>query len=276
MKDVDCVRFLQWALPQNQMRWPGFRKVRKQVCKRIAKRIGQLQLHNIEAYQDYLVQQPQEWHLLDPLCRVTISRFYRDKLVFAQLTRQVLPELAAKAQATEVKTVRVWSIGCGSGEEPYTLSILWQQLFAQHFPVVRFYVLATDADPHLLERSRQACYPAGAIKNLPDAMRSAAFTRRDDKFCLKPVYKNDVDFAQQDIRETIPVHHFDLILCRNLVFTYFDAALQEKILRQLHDCLTPHGWLVLGVHEKLPADSTGFNVVSERLGLYRQYTVFGE
>lgn len=101
-------------------------------------------------------------------------------------------------------------------------------------------------------------------------MRTAAFTRTDDKFCLKPGYKNVVEFTQQDIRETIPTDHFTLILCRNLVFTYFDEALQEKILRQLHDCLIPHGWLVLGVHEKLPADSIGFKLVSERLGLYQQ------
>lgn len=155
------------ALPQNQMRWPGFRKVRGQVCKRIKKRLVQLQLDNVDEYQDYLSQQPQEWRVLDPLCRVTISRFYRDKLVFAQLVEQILPALAAQAQVTAAKTIRVWSIGCGSGEEPYTLAILWQQLFAQHFPSVRISVLATDADPHLLERSQRACYPAGAIKNLP-------------------------------------------------------------------------------------------------------------
>lgn len=270
MKDADCVRFLQWALPQNHMRWPGFRKVRGQVCKRIAKRLEQLQLHNIDAYQDYLLQQPQEWPNLDKLCHVTISRFYRDKLVFAQLVQQVLPALAAQAQISESKLIRIWSIGCSSGEEPYTLAILWQHLLAQHFPAVHFSVLATEADPHLLERCRRACYPASTIKNLPDTIRTTAFTQTADEYCLKPEYKNAVKFAQQDIRKTMPDTHFHLILCRNLVFTYFDESLQQKILSELHARLYAHGWLVLGVHENLPANSDGFTTNSERLGLYQK------
>lgn len=270
MKDADCVRFLQWALPQNQMRWPGFRKVRGQVCKRIAKRLIQLDLHDVAAYQDYLSQQPQEWTALDKLCRVTISRFFRDKLVFTQLVQQVLPALAAQAQARGNKLIRVWSVGCSSGEEPYTLAILWQHLLAQHFPAIHFSVLATEADPHLLERCRQACYPASTIKNLPDTIRMTAFIRTADEYCLKPEYKTTVEFVQQDIRKVMPEEQFDLVLCRNLVFTYFDDQLQHKILRQLYARLRTHGWLVLGVHEELPADRVGFTTISTRLGFYQK------
>lgn len=270
MKDVDCVRFLQWALPRLQMRWPGFRKVRGQVCKRIAKRLEQLQLTDARAYQDYLLQQPQEWPQLDKFCRVTISRFYRDKLVFTQLAQQVLPALAALAQARGSKLLRVWSIGCGSGEEPYTLVILWHHLLAAHFPAIQFSILATEVDPYLLERCAQACYAASTLRNLPADMRTAAFSKTADQYCLKPRYKTAVKFAQQDIRETMPRQQFDLILCRNLVFTYFDATLQAKILHDIHKHLKQHGWLILGVHEKLPSAGNGFTVVSERLGLYRK------
>jgi len=270
VKDADCVRFLQWFLPQNHMRWPGFRKVRSQVCKRIAKRLEQLQIHNVEAYQGYLLQQPQEWFNLDKLCRVSISRFYRDKLVFTQLAQQVLPELAARAQATEDKTVRVWSIGCGSGEEPYTLVILWQHLLAQNFPAIQLHVLATEVDPHLLERCRHACYPASTIKNMPEALRTVAFSRTDYQYCLKPAYKNTIEFEQQDIRKTMPEEQFNLILCRNLVFTYFDLELQQKLLNELHSHLFPNGWLVLGVHEQLPENTCGFSAVSLRFGFYQK------
>lgn len=271
MKDADCVHFLQWALPQNQMRWQGFRKVRGQVCKRIAKRLAQLGLQNIDSYQDYLSQQPQEWHVLDQLCRVTISRFYRDKLVFNQLVQQVFPVLASRVKTRKARAIRVWCIGSSSGEEPYTLSILWHHLLAQHFPAVDFYVLATEADSHLLDRSRQACYPAGTIKNLPDTIRTEAFTQVADEYCLKAKYKTAVEFKQQDIRKTMPQDQFDLIMCRNLVFTYFDERLQQKMLSRLHSRLKSHGWLVLGVHEKLPANSSGFTIVSERFGLYLKY-----
>lgn len=273
MKDADCVHFLQWALPQLHMRWTGFRKVRGQVCKRITKRLAELGMHDVNAYQDYLSHQPQEWLILDKLCRVTISRFYRDKLVFSQLTQQILPALATKAQATKNKFVRVWSIGCSSGEEPFTLALLWYHLLAQHFPTVHFSVLATETDPQLIKRCQHACYPASAIKNLPDTIRTTSFIQTADEYCLKPEYKTAVEFVQQDIRKVMPEDHFDLILCRNLVFTYFDDQLQQKILRQLYSRLRTQGWLVLGVHEQLPASSAGFATVSARLGFYQKITL---
>jgi len=270
MNDAECVHFLQWALPQNHMRWPGFRKVRRQVCRRIAKRLSLLQLADVAAYQNYLTQHAQEWPIFDELCRVTISRFYRDKLVFAELSGKILPALATHAQATEHKTVRLWSIGCSSGEEPYTLAIIWQCLLAQHFPDVHLKILATEADPVLLERCRQACYPASTIKNLPEPMRSVAFTRTGAEYCLKPGFKGMVEFKQQDIRMGMPGDCFDLILCRNLVFTYFDEALQQEILSRLSTRLHPKGWLILGVHEQLPDTHTGFTTISARLGLYQK------
>ena len=133
--------------------------------------------------------------------------------------------------------------------------------------------MATETDAHQLERSRQACYPASTIKNLPDALRLAAFTQTKDTYCLKPEYKTTVEFAQQDIRKAMPDDHFDLILCRNLVFTYYDEPLQQKILHELDSRLSIFGWLVLGVHEQLPVNSSALTVVSTRLGLYQKQPI---
>ena len=269
MNDAECVQFLQWALPQNHMRWPGFRKVRAQVCKRIAKRLAALQLADVASYQIYLTRHNEEWPIFDELCRVTITRFYRDKLVFSRLSEIILPTLTTQARAKKHKTVRLWSIGCSSGEEPYTLAIIWRQLLAQQFVDVHCSILASEADARLLERSQQACYPASSIKNLPDALRDAAFYRSAAEYCLKPDIKEMVEFRQQDIRTDMPAEQFDLILCRNLVFTYFDEPLQRTILSRLYEHLSPEGWLILGVHEHLP-DMQGFSSVSQRLGLYQK------
>ena len=269
MNDAECVRFLQWALPQNHMRWPGFRKVRAQVCKRIAKRLAALQLADVVAYQDYFTRHSEEWPMFDELCRVTITRFYRDKLVFSRLSETILPALATQARVKKYNTIRLWSIGCSSGEEPYTLAIIWRHLLAQQFADIHCKILASEADARLLERSQQACYPASAIKNLPDTLRDAAFYRSAEEYCLKPDIKEMVEFTRQDIRTNLPAGRFDLILCRNLVFTYFDEPTQQSILCRLYEHLHPEGWLVLGVHEHLP-DTQGFNVVSQRLGLYQK------
>ena len=117
MRDADCVRFLQWALPRLRLRWAGFRKVRKQVCKRIARRLGQLELPDLAAYVSLLSRRPEEWEHLDGLCRVTISRFYRDRAVFDCLGNEVLPELAAQARARGQRALRAWSAGCASGQK---------------------------------------------------------------------------------------------------------------------------------------------------------------
>lgn len=266
----DCVRFLQWALPQLQMRWSGFRKVRKQVCKRLAHRLIALGLSDINAYQHYLTRQPDEWQTLDTLCRVVITRFYRDKQVFDELAARVLPQLGSSALANGRMQLRAWSIGSASGEEPYTLAILWRHLLAARLPLLSFSVLATEIDLDLIERSHRACYAQETIRNLPAELRAAAFTVAGDLYCLKPHYQAMVEFRQQDIRTTLPNDSFDLILCRNLVFTYFDELQQRKILQQLLSRLRSGGWLLLGVHEMVPTDTDGLKVVSKRLGLYQR------
>jgi len=246
VKNTNCIQFLQWVLPHLHMRWPGFRNVRGQVCKRITQRLSQLKLQDVVAYQHYLTLQPHEWPTLDCLSRVTIARFYRDKRVFSKLSQEVLPALAVEAQTTGENTLHCWSIGCGSG------------------------IVATDIDPHLLKRCHKACYPPSSIKNLPDNMHNTTFTPVVDHYCLQHEYKTGVDFLKQDIRTTMPPGPFHLVLCRNLVFTYFDEELQRKILCEIQARLCPHGWLLLGVREKLHADSDGFTAISERLGLYQK------
>ena len=97
MKNAECVDFLQWALPRLGMRWPGFRKVRRQVCKRIDRRLRELGLPDLAAYRIRLGQDSTEWKFLDGACRITISRFYRDRGVFDALGANVLPALARAA-----------------------------------------------------------------------------------------------------------------------------------------------------------------------------------
>jgi chemotaxis protein methyltransferase CheR len=99
MKDQDCTQFLQWSLPRLRMRWQGFRKVRGQVCKRIDRRLHELGPADISGYQAYLQEQADEWNVLDSLCRVTISRFYRDRELFRFLEREVLMKLSRATDA---------------------------------------------------------------------------------------------------------------------------------------------------------------------------------
>jgi chemotaxis protein methyltransferase CheR len=252
--DRDCTAFLQWALPQLDLRWPGFRKVRRQVCKRLQRRIRDLGLRDLAAYRVKLATDPAEWSVLDACCHVTISRFFRDRGVFETLCTSVLPNIAARAKR-EGREARAWSAGCASGEEPYTLKILWDLQVANSCPGVALSILATDVDEVMLARARQGCFEPTSLRELPPHLVEQAFERRDALFCVRPRHREGVEFVRQDLRSQMPELHFDLILCRYVAFTYFAVPLQRRVFAAMMRRLLPDGYLVIGTHERLPAEA---------------------
>lgn len=239
-------------------RWPGFRKVRRQVCRRIARRLRELDLADLEAYRRHLASHPAEWSCLDGLCRVTISRFYRDRGVFQALGRAVLPALAERARSRGEDRIRVWSAGCGAGEELYSVALVWSQAAADIDSTPELELVGTDTDEHQLERARQAVYPESCLRELPEGWVGESFTREPSgELRLGSDYRRSVRLARQDIRHESPPGLFHLILCRNLAFTYFDDRSQSQVLTHLFSKLVAGGALVLGSHETLPAGDWG-------------------
>ncbi len=270
MKDIDCVDFLQWALPRLRMRWPGFRKVRKQVCKRIDRRCRVLGLPDAVVYRAYLETHAAEWPILDGMCRISISRFYRDRGVYDHLRQVVLPVLAETAVNRGSRTLSAWSVGCASGEEVYTLSLIWHFELKTRFPQLAFRLVAADADPTMLQRAQIGCYPTSSLKELPPAWHDAAFDHSGDRYCLRQKYRAGIEFQCQDIRSQQPAETFHLVLCRNLVFTYFDNMLQQEVLARITRRLLPGGGLVIGKTESLPTDSPGVTPWFVKQGIHRR------
>ncbi len=270
MKDVEGVQFLQWCLPRLRLRWPGYRKVRRQVYKRIQRRLETLRLSTVADYRRYLESHPEEWTVLDSLCWISISRFYRDKAVFEFLEQEVLPSLARQSLAEDESVLRCWSIGSAGGEEPYSLSLLWKLKLHAQFLTVRLVILATDIDEQAIARARRGYYSSGCLKDLPEEWRTQGFDRTAEEFQIKPEYREPVTFLVQDIREAVPTETFHLILCRYLPFTYFDASLQDKTLRCLVGMMRTGGALVIGKGETLPPGEFGLIPWSEEEGVYRR------
>jgi chemotaxis protein methyltransferase CheR len=180
----------------------------------------------------------------------------------------VLPELAAVRGAG---ALRAWSVGCASGEEPYTLAIMWELGLAARFPGAMFEVLASDVDEAMLARARRGCYRPGSLRELPEGWRSAAFTSCGDEVCLRARFRKRVSIERHDVlRDPPPGHEFDLVLCRNLAFTYFDDAGQRVVAGHLARALRPGGALVLGRHETLPQDVGEFEPWSDAARVYRR------
>jgi len=248
MHDPECTAFLQWALPRLDLRWAGFRKVRKQVCKRLKQRLRLLGLPEFTAYRDQLAANPEEWRVLDDCCRITISRFFRDRGVFETLGDRVLPEIAQRAMR-EQRDAQCWSAGCASGEEPYTLRLLWD---LKTGAAARMSIVATDTDAAVLARARRGCYSAASLRELPPDLVARGFEDAADCFRIHERHRRDIIFMHHDLRSDAVMGAFDLILCRNLAFTYFAPRLQRHVLLRLADRLRPQGWLVIGAHERLP------------------------
>ncbi len=253
MKDSTCVEFLQWCLPRLKLRWEGFRKVRKQVCKRIGRRMGELDLSDASEYKEYLETHADEWTLLDEMCRITISRFYRDRRIYDFLRTEIFPKLMEVAGAEGKRVIRCWSAGCASGEEAYTLKLIWNTFVDSKSPLgFEMEITATDAMETMLERGREGNYLQSSLKDLPEEMVRFAFDRRGGSYSLRDRFKQGVNFIRQDIRREAPAGMFHLAMCRNLVFTYFDVTVQEDVLYAVEQRLVRGGFLVIGVHEKLP------------------------
>ena len=256
MNDRDCTALLQWALPRLELRWPGFRKVRGQVCKRIQRRMRDLGIEGFAAYRQRLEADAEEWRVFDECCYITISRFFRDRGAFEAVRTLVLPEIAARARR-ERQEARCWSAGCASGEEPYTVRILWDLDTARKFPGIDVSIIATDIDRAMLERAREGCYGRTSLRELPPGLVAEAFDAVGNLLCVRHRHRQQVTFLNQDLRSQALAGPFDLVLCRNVAFTYFAEPLQRLVLTRVRDELLSGGYLIIGAHEHLP-EQTAF------------------
>jgi chemotaxis protein methyltransferase CheR len=227
--DAELISFLQEELPRMGLRWRGFRNFRGTVKKRLARRLGELGMASLDAYRARLAADAGERAVLDAMCRITISRLYRDRGVMDALRAEIRPH-------------RIWSAGCASGEEPYTMALM--------FPAAA--IVATDADAALIERARRGVFAGGSIRELPTELRDAGLRREGDTFVVRDEIRARIDFRTQDLRVDMPDGPFDVILCRNVAFTYFDEHVQLAVARRLGDRLRVGGALVVGQHEEPP------------------------
>ena len=247
--------FLRWALPRLRLRQRGYERVHRRVRKQVGRRMRELRLTDLAAYRHHLLSHEDEWGVLDRLCRVVISRCCRDRACFDRLRDAWLPDAVHRARAAGRPCVEVFSAGCACGEEPWSVRLLWDLELAREFADVELRIVATDVDPRVLERARQAVYPASSLRELPQQWRAnGCFERVARGFRLADAHRHGVQFLQQDLRTAVPDARFDVILCRNVAFTYFGEDLQRTVLASLRSCLQPGGVIVIGAREQLPCE----------------------
>ncbi len=241
----------------------------KQPClrRRLAVRMRACGAHSFAAYADVLDAVPAEYDRLLDALTVNVTRFFRNPETWDLLAREVVPRLWAGRGR-----VRVWSAGCASGEEPYTLALL----FAEHaaagaLPAAlhRLRIDATDLDPDAVQAVTRAEYPAAAVADVPGAMRARWFTAAAPHRVVPALARRVRPLVHDLTREPPPAPPYQLIVCRNVVI-YFDRATQERLFLAFADALAPGGRLLLGKVETLfGAARARFDLEEPRERLFR-------
>lgn len=225
-----------------------------------------------DTYQDYLAtlrSDPAEFDALLVALTINLSYFFRNRAAFDALRYAVLTTLVARRSQAGRRRLAVWSAGCASGEEPYSVAMILADLLEPTLSRWDVQIHATDVDADVLARARRGVYRAASFEDLQAGFVERYFAHNGDTYTLQPAIRRMVTFRQHDLTTPPPLPRYDLILCRN-VLIYFAREHQEGIVRHLLDHLKPGGYLMLGMAEMLPlALYSRLQAVDGRLRIYR-------
>jgi chemotaxis methyl-accepting protein methylase len=245
---MEFVEFLKEAAPLFGLHWRPFQ--RRGVKRKIERRIIEIELSHFDEYLVRVRKDPEEQRHLSQILTVTISRFYRDKEVFNLLGTSIIPRIIKNKK--ERGELKIWSIGCANGEEPYSLSVLWKQKFEKTLPKIRLTIFATDINDNLLERAKEGRYKKSSLKEVPEEILQRFFKMENGFYILDRSIRKSVEFRRHDIIHEEPFSRMDMVFCRNLAFTYFTRETQIRVLKKFFSSLKDDGHLVIGWDESLP------------------------
>jgi two-component system CheB/CheR fusion protein len=221
---------------------------RSTLTRRIEKRMGAVDISSYDAYQDYLEVHPEEFdHLFDTIL-INVTSFFRDPETFEYLRHDAVPALL-QSKSPDAH-IRIWSAGCASGEECYSIAILFAEALGAEQYRERVKVYATDIDEAELAIARQAAYTDRAVENVSDELRAKYFDHNGSRWMFKKDYRRSVVFGRHDLLDDAPISRVDLLACRNTLM-YFNHEAQSKIVSRFHFALQEGGYLVLGKAEML-------------------------
>jgi len=240
---------------------------RSSLIRRVNKRRYALSIDNFGDYLDYLQVHPDEFELLFNTILINVTSFFRDKPAWDYLSSEILPRIMLNKNFTE--PIRVWSAGCASGEEAYTLAMAIAEYLGTETFHQRVKIYATDIDGEALVQARQATYSLDDVKNVPEELRSKYFTQSNHgDYVFNSDLRRAVIFGLHDLVQDAPISRLDLLVCRNTIM-YFNAETQGRILARFHFALNDDGVLFLGKAEML---LTHANIFSSLDMKYRFFT----
>ena len=238
------------------------------ILRRIGRRMAVTHNSTIPDYSDYLRTHPDEVSELVKAFLIKVTGFFRDPEAFQFLRETVIPELVERAKDNG-RTLRLWSAGCATGEEAYSLALLVADHLGQDFPEWNVKIFATDLANDAISFARRGLYPENVLSDLPDDFNERYFERVDQGYRIGKPLRQVVIFGQQDISRGVPFPRIDLVTCRNLLI-YLKPELQQVVLDlfaySLHQS---NGYLFLGKAETARPTKAAFELINKKWKIYR-------
>lgn len=240
---------------------------RTSLMRRVRYRMNQIGCETFEEYLDLLQASSDEFAALFNTILINVTAFFRDPGSWEFLRDEVIPPLLAERGPND--PIRVWSAGCASGEEAYTLAmILAESLGIDEFRR-RVKVYATDVDEGALTEARAATYDAKAVESIPPDLLARYFQHSNGRYTFRKDLRRAVIFGRNDLVKDAPISRVDLLTCRNTLM-YFNAETQQNIMSRLHFALAPKGALFLGHAEMLLSHSDRFTPINLKHRIFRK------
>ena len=220
------------------------------LMRRTLTRMQQVGVQHYQDYLDYLEQQPEESTYLLNTFFINFTDFFRDRPVWDCLADQIIPQIVANKEPNE--PIRVWSAGCASGEEAYSLAMLLAEALGIEQFQQRVRIYGTDADQDAVTQASKGYYPARAVEAIPVGLREQYFERRNEGYLWRADLRRSIVFHRHDLIQSPPLPCIDLLVCRNTLM-YFMQEAQIRALVRFHFSLRNNGFLLLGHSENLVA-----------------------
>ncbi len=242
------------------------------LIRRIERRKGIHQIEKISNYVRYCQENPKEIEILFKELLIGVTGFFRDKAVWDKLKQSTIPDLINRLPAGNV--VRAWVAGCSTGEEAYSLAMVFKEVLEKIKPLKKhsIQIFATDLDSDAVEIARRGIYPSNIVSDVSSERISRFFTPEVNNFRVNASIREMVVFATQNVIKDPPFTKLELLSCRNMMI-YMEAELQGKLISLFNYSLNPGGILLLGTAETIGNRQEGFTEIDTRLKIYKRDTI---
>jgi two-component system, chemotaxis family, CheB/CheR fusion protein len=240
---------------------------RSSLKRRVRKQMHSHEIQNFSDYLDYLQVHPEEYLPLFNTILINVTGFLRDASAWKYLQTQTLSRIIQ--EKPDRSPLRVWSAGCASGEEAYTLAIVLAEILGVEQFRQRVKIYATDVDEEALAQARHANYAAKNLESIPKEWRDRYFETIAGQYVFRPDLRRAVIFGRHDLVQDAPISRLDLLVCRNTLM-YFNSETQTQILDRFHFALSDTGVLFLGKAEMLLTHANLFAPISLQHRIFRR------